>query len=111
MDSSHVAVIETTFSSRFDAEKIAQELLIQRKLAACCHIYPSVQSLYMWQNKLCREEEVVLRVKTTKEAAYEACRAIRELHPYQNPEVIVTFCDIVGSIAYEKWLEGQTKIN
>ena len=89
------------------AEKIA-ETLLERRLAACVNILPACQSVYRWQGKVERAEEVPLLIKTS-EAAYAALEAaIRRVHPYEVPE-IVALPIVRGLPAYLAWVEAETE--
>jgi periplasmic divalent cation tolerance protein len=98
--------ITTTADSKTTAELIASEL-VNRRLAGCVQIVGPIQSIYRWQGAVERAEEWLLLVKTTAEryAAVEA--AIRELHSYEQPEIIATPIT-AGSAGYLAWLREQT---
>ena len=85
------------------AETLA-ELLIERKLAACVNVTPSVRSLYFWQGRMQRDEEALLIIKSS-EAAWPALeRTLKEHHPYEVPEIIALPV-VRGSTAYLEWVE------
>lgn len=88
------------------ARMIARQL-IERRLAACVNVLAPCHSVYEWQGEVCEESEVPLLIKTSV-ARYAAVEAlIRELHPYELPEIVAV--DIAaGSPAYLAWVEGQT---
>lgn len=62
--------------------------LLDRKLAACVNIIPSMTSLYTWEGELCVDEEVLLIIKTTTSAFDALTTAVEEIHPYDVPEII-----------------------
>jgi len=81
--------------------------LVDRRLAACVNQLAPCRSTYRWQGALQHDEEVPLLIKTTAEryAALEA--AIRELHPYELPEIVAV--DIArGLPAYLDWVTIET---
>jgi periplasmic divalent cation tolerance protein len=89
------------------AEKIAATLL-EKRLAACVSISAPMTSLFMWHEKLQKEEEVMLIIKSTQQryAALETC--LKSEHPYELPEIIaVSVKD--GLPAYLNWLTECTK--
>ncbi len=106
---SQLAIIETTYPSMKEAQCCAKELVEALRLAACCHIYPSIRSVYMWEGKLCDEEEVVMRIKTDKQLIEKVTSYIKSRHSYTNPEVTVIICDHCGSDAYESWVVNHVK--
>ena len=93
----------TTAVSEEEARRIA-ELLIEKKLAACVQVVGPVVSRYRWQGAIEEEREWQCLVKTTR-AAYEAVEAaIREVHSYDEPEIIATPI-LAGSSGYLAWIE------
>jgi periplasmic divalent cation tolerance protein len=62
--------------------------LVERKLAACVNIIPEIRSIYFWDGRVCDETERLLIIKTRAELYGDLERAVRELHPYQTPEII-----------------------
>jgi periplasmic divalent cation tolerance protein len=96
----------TTVGNQDEARRIA-DALIERRLAACVHIVGPVESFYRWQGKIETAAEWQCWIKTRREQ-YEAVEgAIRELHSYKLPEILVLPV-ITGSAAYLKWLADET---
>lgn len=89
------------------AEQIANAL-VTRRLAACVNLLPPCRSVYQWEGKVEQAVEVPLLIKTT-EACYPALEAaIRELHPYQTPEIIALPV-AHGLPAYLQWVADETR--
>lgn len=89
------------------AEQIANAL-VTRRLAACVSLLPPCRSVYQWEGKVEQAVEVPLLIKTT-EARYPALEAaIRELHPYQIPEIIALPV-AHGLPAYLQWVADETR--
>lgn len=82
--------------------------LVERRVAACVNVLSECTSVYRWQNRMETAAEVPLLMKTTS-AAYPALeRTIRELHPYELPEIIaVPIC--CGLPAYLQWVAAETQ--
>jgi periplasmic divalent cation tolerance protein len=79
--------VHTTFATEQDATSVARAL-ISKGLAACAQVVPGITSIYVWQEMLRHESEVLLLLKTT-EAAWPGLRdKLAELHPYDTPEII-----------------------
>ena len=77
--------------STIDDVQKAQELattLVNRRLAACVNIIPSVRSVYHWQGTVEEAVENLLILKTSEERLDELMAGLRELHPYDLPEII-----------------------
>ena len=73
-----------------DAEMAARvgRSVVEDRLAACVNIVPGVRSIYVFDNKLCDEAEVLCVLKTRR-ALYPALRdRITALHPYEVPEIV-----------------------
>lgn len=96
-----------TVPNRETAERIADELL-QRKLAACVNIIPGITSHYRWQDKLERDTELLLIVKTTHAVFDELRDAVIKLHPYDLPEIIGINV-VRGMEEYLKWVIAEVK--
>ena len=93
----------TTAGSEEEAGLIAG-VLVERRLAACVQVVGPVVSRYRWQGEIEEAQEWQCLVKTTR-AAYEAVEAaIREVHSYDEPEIIATPI-VAGSAGYLAWIE------
>jgi periplasmic divalent cation tolerance protein len=93
----------TTVASEEEAGKIA-ELLVERKLAACVQVVGPVVSRYRWEGEVEEGREWQCLAKTTW-AAYEAVEAtIREVHSYEEPEIIAIPI-VAGSPGYLAWID------
>jgi periplasmic divalent cation tolerance protein len=87
------------------AEALARTL-VGEGLAACVNRLPGVRSTYRWQGQVHEDAETLLVIKSTG-AAYPALeRRIRELHPYETPEVIALPI-VRGSQPYLEWLDAS----
>lgn len=105
MDSQPLVVF-CTCPDQASAERIAATV-VEERLAACVNILPGLTSIYRWRGQLQRDAELLLLVKT-QGAAYPPLEArIRELHPYDVPEVIALPVR-AGSSAYLDWIATST---
>ena len=89
------------------AENIAEHL-VKEKLAACVNILPSITSVYSWQNTLVRETEVQLFIKSKVEYFDLLNDKIKQLHPYDTPEVIALNIQ-QGDHQYLNWITESLK--
>lgn len=94
----------TSFDKKRDAKKLAHAL-IEKGLAGCVQILRA-ESIYKWKNKVEESDEFLCIVKTRKALYGKVERAIKEVHPYEVPEIISTPIN-AGSSDYMKWL-GET---
>ena len=82
--------------------------LVDEGLAACVNIVPGVRSIYLYEGKIHDDAEVLCIAKTRKELFARLEARVRELHPYDVPEVLSFEVD-EGSAAYLEWLEASTR--
>ena len=95
-------VVLCTCPDEATAVRIARTL-VEERLAACANALPGVVSIYRWQGELQDDREVLLLIKSNA-GAWAALEArIRELHPYELPEVVAVPI-VRGSAAYLSWL-------
>jgi len=86
-----------------ESNKIAN-LLVESKLAACVNIIPNLTSLYWWEGKIVRDNELLLIIKTTEENCDLIIQKIGDVHSYTNPEC-VAFKIEKGSRKYLDWID------
>jgi periplasmic divalent cation tolerance protein len=98
-------VVLVTAGSREEAERLA-ETLVGERLAACVNLVGPIRSIYRWKGEVCRDDEQLLVIKTTRESCAALERRVRELHSYDVPEVLVLPIE-GGSEAYLAWLREQ----
>ena len=104
---SHELVVFVTTANSEEAALLA-DALVSDRLAACVNIVPAVQSIYLWQGEVTRENESLLIMKTTDERYPELERRVNELHSYSTPEVIALRIER-GSEQYLSWLRESTR--
>lgn len=92
-----------------DSEPLAATLgtkLVERRLAACVQQI-RIASRYRWNGQVQCDDEILLLIKTSVEAADAAMQAIEDEHPYEVPEIIAL--PITGGLpAYLDWLAKET---
>ena len=90
-----------------EARTIARTL-VEEQLAACANLIPCAESIYWWKGVIESSAEVMAFFKTT-EAEYETFEArLKELHPYETPE-IVALQPSNGLPAYLQWVTENVK--
>ena len=98
--------IYITCKNKKEARKIGL-FLIKKRLAGCCNIFP-IESVYWWQKRIVKDNEVVLIVKTLKKNFKKVEKEVKKLHSYTTPcilEILITR----SSKDYLNWLEKEIK--
>ena len=106
MDSEYVIVFVTAPTSD-DGRKIARAL-VREKLAACVNILPEIRSIYTWEGEVCEDDEVLLIIKTRGEIFETLSALVKEVHPYDLPEVIAVSLT-AGAADYLNWIDQVTQ--
>jgi periplasmic divalent cation tolerance protein len=97
-------IVFVTVPSRDAGERIA-ETLVGEQIAACVNVVGPIRSIYRWQGELCRDDEHLLLIKTTR-ARYAALEArVKALHSYEVPEVVAVPIEL-GSAGYLEWIRS-----
>lgn len=102
-------MVITSTPSRQDADNITKYLL-EKRLAACIQIFSSITSSYWWNDEICTDEESLCLIKTSQKNYESLEKAIKEIHPYETPEVIVLPI-LSGNQDYLAWLGNQLENN
>jgi periplasmic divalent cation tolerance protein len=98
-------IVQTSFSSLEEAHKIAK-LIIENKLGACIQVSSPKTSYYRWEEKIQKEEEYVLSVKTKSKQFDALQRFINKHHSYDVPEIICISIDQISD-EYAAWLDSE----
>jgi periplasmic divalent cation tolerance protein len=106
---SEAIVVLTTLPDRAAALELAREL-IARRLAACVNVLADCTSVYRWEGKVENATEVPVLIKTRAALYPEVEVAIRELHPYELPEIIAVPVGC-GLADYLDWVSAETTIS
>ena len=83
------------------------ETLVAEGLAACVNQVPGLQSVYLWQGETTRDAETLLLIKTTDSRFDAMATRLRELHPYELPEIIAVPVTR-GLTEYLQWVSTCT---
>lgn len=95
--------VSTTLPDRPAADRVAAAVVAER-LAACAHVDGPLQSTYRWGGAVETATEWSCRLKTTADRLPDLVARIRQLHPYEVPEIVaVAIAD--GDPAYLRWIQ------
>jgi len=107
MNESEVLLVISNVPDRAVAELIAEKL-VEQGVTACVNILAGCTSIYRWQGKVEHANEVPLLIKTTRAAYPRLESTIRELHPYDLPELIALPVS-AGLPEYLNWVVQETQ--
>jgi periplasmic divalent cation tolerance protein len=99
--------VTTTVADRADAERIAAAL-VAKQLAACVQVSGPIESTFRWKSQIEVSQEWMCIIKTRRDVYHEVERAIRELHSYEQPEIIAVNI-VAGSDGYLQWLADSVR--
>ena len=96
-------IIFITAKDKSEAEKIASKL-VEEKLVACANIVGNISSVFWWENKVNRADEVLLVLKSKKTFFKKIEKAVKSVHSYSVPEIIAIPI-VAGEKNYLKWID------
>lgn len=92
----------TSVPNAGEAESLADGIISSR-LAACVQILPQMTSVFIWNEKVQKEDEHLLLIKTVHERYDDLEKFIREHHSYDVPEIAAVEAAKVYE-GYRRWL-------
>jgi periplasmic divalent cation tolerance protein len=105
--SAETLLVITSLPDRASADALARAL-VERRAAACVNVLAPCTSVYRWKGAVETAEEYPLFAKTTRDRYSLLERVVRELHPYELPEIIAV--PIGGGLpAYLDWVVAETR--
>jgi periplasmic divalent cation tolerance protein len=79
--------------------------VVEARLAACVNVVQGARSVYVWEGRICEDEESVLLMKTTDAGVAALASRVKELHPYDVPEIVsLEIRGDEGNRAYLDWI-------
>src|SRR6184192_3772650 len=97
--------------STFPDAEIARHIsnrLVSERFAACANIFPSVESIYRWKDKIESGNETLVFFKLSEDRQLAFRDKLRSLHPYDVPEII--FVSIAGGLTdYLQWVSENCR--
>src|SRR5690349_2190474 len=99
--------VYTTWPSIVEAESVGRAL-VEKRFAACVNILPGMISHYWWQGQVERAEEVVAIFKTRASLAEPLRQAIKDVHSYQTPSIVILPVESADS-EYYAWILKETE--
>ncbi len=100
-------LVITNLPDRASAEALARAL-VERRAAACVNVLAPCHSFYRWQGAIETAAEHPVFAKTTQDRYALLESVVRELHPYELPEIIAVRV-AAGLPAYLQWVDAETQ--
>jgi periplasmic divalent cation tolerance protein len=100
-------VVLVTAPTPESAAEIARAL-VEEGLAACGNVVPSIRSIYRWEGEVHDDAEALLLLKPERRLLPELKLRLKELHPYQVPELLVLPVED-GLAPYLEWVARSVR--
>lgn len=89
-----LVLVTTTLPTEEAADLLATQL-IEEQMAACVQVLGPIESTYRWEGAIERAEEWYCHCKAPIERRDALMARIKELHPYEIPEIVAVVADAV----------------
>jgi len=100
-------LVFTNLPDRESADRIARAV-VDARIAACVNVLAPARSVYRWKGTVETAEEIPMLIKTTEERYLDLEKTLRELHPYELPEIVALRID-GGLPAYLEWVAAESQ--
>ena len=97
-----------TAGSLEEAKNISQKL-VEQNLAACVNLLENMTSIYKWEDKLEKGQEVVMIAKPRKTLMPKLIETVNRHHGYDCP-CILELPIQGGNPDFLNWILGETKV-
>jgi periplasmic divalent cation tolerance protein len=94
--------VSTTLPDENTAQRIGRSL-VEERLAACAQVVGPVSSSYWWRGAVEQSPEWYCYLKTTRALFPALSQRLKELHPYDVPEIIAE----PGRSEMRRWESGE----
>ncbi len=82
--------------------------LVAAGIAACVNRIPGLVSVFRWEGDVQEDDEELLLIKTRADRLDDLAAAIRQIHPYELPEVVAV--PVSGGLEdYLDWIRVSSK--
>lgn len=101
-------IIALITAPNMESGDMIAKTLLEKKLVACVNLVTPVISLFSWQGKIDRDDEVLLILKSRADLfESDLIPAVEAVHPYDVPEIIALPV-LMGSAKYLNWIDEVT---
>lgn len=105
-NSNEIILVLCTLPNNKDFAFKLIKILLNLKLAACITLINKAHSFYYWNNKIENQKELQLLIKTKLSLQDSIFKTIKELHPYEIPELLVLRI-VTGEQNYLNWINSM----
>ncbi len=98
-----IVSVYAVFANAEEAEAIGRSV-IEERLAACVNIISPVRSIYRWNGKIEKADEVAAIFKTHHWRSDALMERIAELHSYEVPCIVTWSIEKIAT-SYADWVE------
>jgi periplasmic divalent cation tolerance protein len=94
-------------------EAIARQIartIVKEGLCACVNQIPKIKSYYIFEDEFCEDDELLLLIKTASSHFKALEKRLKELHPYDTPEIIATAIT-ESSPEYRAWMLNSLSLD
>ena len=103
--SARILLALSTFPDAEIARRISNQL-VGESFAACANIFPGIESVYRWKEKIESGNEALVLFKLSEDRQSAFQEKLRSLHPYDVPEII--FVRVASGLPeYLQWVVGN----
>ena len=95
-------IVFCTVPNEDTAKEIARTI-VKEGLCACVNEIPKIKSYYIYEDEFCEDSELLLLIKTSSSHFKALEQRIKELHPYDVPEIIATPISEISE-EYRNWI-------
>ena len=99
--------VYVTTKNKKEAQKLAR-ICLDKKLAACANVFPSILSCYEWKEQYTEEEETILILKTRQDLFEELQNTVMSCHSYTCP-CIVFIPILKAHLPFLSWMDSQLR--
>jgi periplasmic divalent cation tolerance protein len=100
--SEEILVVLSTFPDVETARRISRQL-VEEHCSACANILAPIESVYCWEGKVENANEALVLFKTSADRYGSLETKLRQLHPYEVPEIIALPIER-GLTDYLRWV-------
>ncbi|MDJ0835665.1 MAG: divalent-cation tolerance protein CutA [Acidobacteriota bacterium] len=98
--------VTTTVPDRALADRLTR-CLLEARLAASVQVIGPMDSTYWWRDRIEQAREWLCLIKTRRAVLAPLTAMIRELHPYEVPEIYAVPIE-AGTPEYQAWIDRYT---